>query len=111
MLHISLSNGYWKMYSIVIQLGAILCLPIYFRARIGKLVSTFPRGEPAGGNAVNHPLTLTMIAFVITAVPSWLLTKVIGKHLDNLSLMSCALIVGGVAMWLIDTLFSSSHQQ
>ena len=24
LLHISLSDGYWKMYSIVIQLGAIL---------------------------------------------------------------------------------------
>jgi undecaprenyl-diphosphatase len=31
LLHINLADGYWKMYSIVIQLGAILCLPIYFR--------------------------------------------------------------------------------
>ena len=28
---ISLTDGYWKMYTIVIQLGAILCLPLYFR--------------------------------------------------------------------------------
>ena len=27
LFHISLSDGYWKMYTIVIQLGAILCLP------------------------------------------------------------------------------------
>ena len=26
-LGIDLANGYWKMFSIVIQLGAILCLP------------------------------------------------------------------------------------
>ena len=45
LLHISLSDGYWKMYSIVIQLGAILCLPVYFRSRIAKFLSTFPRGE------------------------------------------------------------------
>jgi hypothetical protein len=25
--NLTLDNGYWKMYSIVIQLGAILCLP------------------------------------------------------------------------------------
>ena len=43
LLHISLSDGYWKMYSIVIQLGAILCLPVYFRSRIAKFLSTFPR--------------------------------------------------------------------
>ena len=45
LLHISLSDGYWKMYSIVIQLGAILCLPVYFRGRIAAFLSTFPRGE------------------------------------------------------------------
>jgi undecaprenyl pyrophosphate phosphatase UppP len=32
------------MYSIVIQHGAILCLPIYFRARIARFLSTYPRG-------------------------------------------------------------------
>src|SRR5260370_794612 len=37
LLHIPLSDPYWKMYSIVIQLGAILCLPIYFRSRIAAL--------------------------------------------------------------------------
>ena len=26
LFHLSLSDGYWKMYTIVIQLGAILCL-------------------------------------------------------------------------------------
>ena len=30
LLHIDLASGYWKMYTIVIQLGAILTLPIYF---------------------------------------------------------------------------------
>ena len=45
LLHIPLTSGYWKMYTIVIQLGAILCLPIYFRDRIAKFLSTFPHGE------------------------------------------------------------------
>ena len=45
LLHIHLDDPFWKMYSIVIQLGAILCLPIYFRARIARFLSTFPRGE------------------------------------------------------------------
>src|SRR5437762_7578993 len=104
LFHISLGDGYWKMYTIVIQLGAILCLPIYFRARITKFVSTFPRGENGDSTAANHPLTLTLIAFVVTAFPAWLLTKVIGKHLEHLSIMAWALIAGGVAMWIIDTL-------
>ncbi len=36
LMHIPLNDGYWKMYTIVIQLGAILCLPVYFWDRIVK---------------------------------------------------------------------------
>src|SRR2546430_5587640 len=39
-----------SMYTIVIQLGAILCLPVYFRARIAKFLSTFPQGERGDRN-------------------------------------------------------------
>ena len=42
---VSLADGYWKMYSIVIQLGAVSCLPFYFWDRIVKFFSNFPRGE------------------------------------------------------------------
>src|SRR6201997_902895 len=82
LLHVSLSDGYWKMYTIVIQLGAILCLPVYFRDRIAKFLSTFPRGERGDRTVVTHPVSITLIAFVVTAVPSFLLTKVIGKNLE-----------------------------
>ncbi|MGZ4855299.1 MAG: undecaprenyl-diphosphate phosphatase, partial [Candidatus Angelobacter sp.] len=81
LLHIHLDDPFWKMYSIVIQLGAILCLPIYFRARTARFLSTFPRGERQDRTWLTHPLSLVMIAFVFTAVPSLLLTKLIGKHL------------------------------
>ena len=84
LFHISLSDGYWKMYSIVIQLGAILCLPVYFRERIAKFLSTFPQGESGDRTVLTHPLGLTAIAFVVTAIPSFLLTKIIGKHLESL---------------------------
>ena len=69
LLGLDLGDGYWKMFSIVIQLGAILCLPFYFRERIVKFLSTFPRGERGDRTALTHPLTLTMIAFVCTAGP------------------------------------------
>src|SRR5438105_12340278 len=111
LLGIDLSSGYWKMYTIVIQLGAILCLPIYYWPRIRKFFATFPDGEGGDRNAATHPLTLTFIAFVVTAIPAWLLTKLIGKHLENLFIMGWALVAGGIAMWLIDTLFSSSSSE
>jgi undecaprenyl-diphosphatase len=104
LFHVSLSDGYWKMYTIVIQLGAILCLPVYFRHRIAKFLSTFPKGERGDRTVLTHPLGLTTVAFVVTAVPAFLLTKVIGKHLENLYIMGMALLVGGVVMWIIDAM-------
>jgi undecaprenyl-diphosphatase len=102
LLHISLSSGYWKMYSIVIQLGAILCLPVYFHARIAKFIATFPRGERGERTVLNHPLSLTLIAFVITAIPAFLLTKIIGRHLESLVIMGSSLLIGGIVMWIVD---------
>lgn len=111
LLGIDLDNGYWKMFSIVIQLGAILCLPIYFRDRIRKFFSTFPHGERGNCTALTHPLSLTLIAFVVTAIPSWLLAKVIGKHLEELHIVALSLIIGGVAMWIVDAIFGESPDQ
>ncbi len=109
LLHISLSDGYWKMYSIVIQLGAIACLPVYFRDRIAKLLSTFPRGERGDRTALTHPLGLVTIAFVVTAIPSFLLTKIIGKHLENLYIIGWSLLIGGVVMWIVDAMNEKSE--
>jgi len=102
LLRLDLQDSFWKMYTIVIQLGAILALPIYFRLRILKFLATFPRGERGEQTIFTHPLSLTMIAFVVTAVPSYLLKKQIGQNLENLHVIAWALIIGGVVMWLVD---------
>ena len=110
-LGIDLGNGYWKMFSIVIQLGAILCLPLYFRNRIVEFVGDFPQGKRGDRTVMNHPLTLTLIAFVVTAIPAFLLTKIIGKHLESLTLMAWALIIGGVIMWIVDAVYERSQHK
>lgn len=110
LLHIDLSDGYWKMYTIVIQLGAILCLPVYFRERIAKFLSTFPNGERGDRTALTHPLGLTIVAFVVTAIPAFLLTKIIGKHLESLFIMGDALLIGGIVMWVVDAFNSSAEK-
>jgi len=109
LFHIDLANGYWKMYSIVIQLGAILCLPVYFRERIAKLFSTFPKGERGDRTILTHPLGLVCVAFVVTAVPAFLLTKVIGKHLESLYIMGSSLLIGGIVMWIVDEMNAKSE--
>src|SRR6266576_1019218 len=109
LMHVPLSSGYWKMYSIVIQLGAILVLPIYFRQHIARLVSTFPEGEKKDCDYLTHPLSLVMIAFVVTAIPSFLLTKVIGKNLESLYVMGASLLIGGVVMWIVDAMHAKAE--
>ena len=109
LLGVDLADGYWKMYAIVIQLGAILALPIFFRERIQRFVRSFPGGEHGDRTIMNHPLSLTMLAFVCTAAPAFLLTKVIGKNLESLVVMGASLVVGGVVMWVIDARFADIH--
>jgi len=119
---LSLESGYWKMYSIVIQLGAILTLPMYFRHRIARFIG-YERG--------NTPLILAPfkvciclirslwnsrmvqyvnLAFVVTAIPSYLLIKVIGKHLESPYVIGTSLLVGGIVMWFIDARNSRAEE-
>lgn len=109
LLHLDLRESFWKMYTIVIQLGAILALPVYFRSRIANFFRTFPAGESGDRTLLTHPLSLTLIAFVITAVPAWLLKKQIGHNLENLSVMAWALLLGGIVMWIVDAICTRPH--
>ena len=106
LFQLNLHDSFWKMYTIVIQLGAILALPVYFWNRILKFLATFPRGDRGDRNLLNHPLSLMIVAFVVTAVPAWALTKVIGKNLESLWVITISLIVGGVVMWIVDAVFT-----
>jgi undecaprenyl-diphosphatase len=110
-LHFDLHDSFWKMYTIVIQLGAILALPVYFREQILRLVLTFPVGERGDRSLVTHPLSLTMIAFVVTALPAWALKKQIGANLENLSVMAWSLLIGGVVMAIVDLVCTRAKTQ
>jgi undecaprenyl-diphosphatase len=103
---VDMDSGYWKMYSIVIQLGAILSVPLLFRARIAKFLKTFPKGESGNKTLWTHPLSLVIIGFLVTAGPCYLADKYIGKNLEHLGIMAAALIVGGAVMWAVDVLFT-----
>jgi undecaprenyl-diphosphatase len=110
MLHISLTDGYWKMYSIVIQLGAIICLPVYFRERLVRFFSTFPRNKRSDRRILTHPLSQNCVAIGVTAVPAFLLSKVIGKHLESLIIMGGSLMTGGIVMRIVDMMNAEAEK-
>jgi undecaprenyl-diphosphatase len=102
LMKIPLDDAYWKMYTIVIQLGAILALCILFLGRIVDFIRTFPRGENGDRTWLNHPISLTLIAFAFTSAPALLLHKWSEKNLGSLTVMAVALLAGGIVMWAVD---------
>jgi undecaprenyl-diphosphatase len=103
LMKISLDDPYWKMYTIVIQAGAILALVLLYLGRILEFWRTFPRGERRDRNFFTHPLSLTIIAFICTSIPSLLLKKWSDKNLGSLTVIALALLLGGIIMWAVDT--------
>jgi undecaprenyl-diphosphatase len=102
LMKIPLDDAYWKMYTIVIQAGAILALLLLYLGRILEFWRTFPRGERGERNIFTHPLSLTIIAFICTSIPALLLKKWSDKNLGSLTVIAIAMLVGGVIMWAVD---------
>jgi undecaprenyl-diphosphatase len=109
LMRIPLDDPYWKMYTIVIQLGAILALCLLFLTRILDFLRTFPRGEDGRHTWLDHPISLTLIAFACTSVPTLLLHKWSEKNLGSLRAMALALLIGGIVMWVVDS-WSSRYE-
>ena len=102
LMRIPMDDAYWKMYSIVIQAGAILALVLLFLQRIVDFMRTFPRGEGGDRTWLTHPISLTFIAFACTSVPALALRKWSDKNLSSITAMALALLIGGVVMWAVD---------
>jgi len=102
LMKIPLDDAYWKMYTIVIQLGAILALMLLFLSRIVDFMRTFPTGENNDRTWWNHPISLTFVAFIFTSAPALMLHKWSEKNLGSIKVMALALLVGGIVMWVVD---------
>jgi undecaprenyl-diphosphatase len=102
LMRIPLDDAYWKMYTIVIQAGAILALILLYLERIVGFIHSFPRGESGDKTWRNHPLSLTLFAFICTSIPALVLKKWSDKHLGSLTAIALALLIGGIVMWAVD---------
>lgn len=109
LMKLPLDDPYWKMYTIVIQLGAIVALCLLFLARIVDFIRTFPKGENNSRTWFNHPISLTLIAFAFTSAPALALHKWSEKNLGSIQAIAIALLLGGIIMWVIDS-WSSNHE-
>jgi undecaprenyl-diphosphatase len=85
-------------FEIVIQLGAILAVAAQYRT----LLAQRGRALLSGDATAVRLLIALVIAFVPTAGAGLLLRKTIKRHLFGPFPVSCALVVGGVAMIAIE---------
>ncbi len=107
LLGIDREDSYWKMFAIVIQLGAILAVLVYFRSRIQTFLKSYPRGSSGQHNWLTHPVALVLISFVVTAIPCFLMDQQIGENLENAKVIGWALLLGGIVMWWVDRSYSA----
>jgi undecaprenyl-diphosphatase len=115
LLGIKLDNPFWKMFTVVIQLGAILSVVVYFWQRIVDFANSFLANirserieDPDGPNRPwwQHPLALVILSFLVTAIPCFLMDKLIGENLEKPLFIGLAMLVGGIAMLWVDRVFS-----
>ena len=106
LLDVPLDNEFWKMFSVVIQLGAILAVVTYFAKRIHSLWHSNKKTTIFHKSLPIDPLASKIfLAFIVTAVPAFLLTKIIDKNLESLNVMGLSLIIGGIVMMIVDAKF------
>ncbi len=106
LLQIPAGDEFWKMFAIVIQLGAILAVVVYFARRLIAFTHSFLEPMQSWSLRLRHPFSLVLLSFAVTAVPCLLMDKLIGENLENMLVIALALIIGGVLMWWIDWHFS-----
>jgi undecaprenyl-diphosphatase len=124
-----LEDGFWSMFTIFIQIGAIAAVVVYFRARILELlrgqperkltpleISQTTRGVAHGAAADVHaddtPPTaaqrgyaILMIALASTPLAAaYFAQHWAEKHMNSPIVIAAALLVGGVAMAVIEWL-------
>ncbi|MEA3048630.1 MAG: undecaprenyl-diphosphatase [Sphingomonadales bacterium] len=100
-------ENHWKVFNVVIQLGAILAVVVlYWRTFLAVLMGLVRRDAGAWRFLRN-----VLAAFLPSAVLGLLLHKQIEAMLGSPTIVSVALIVGGIAILAIDRGKSSGEER
>jgi len=83
-----------KAFDVVIQLGAVIAIAVYFRAKLGALLGGVLRREQQSLRLA----TALLAAFVPTAIAGLFLHRQVKEHLFGSVPVAGALIVGGFIM-------------
>ncbi|HXG10403.1 MAG TPA: undecaprenyl-diphosphate phosphatase [Gemmataceae bacterium] len=110
------TDEFWKLFTIVIQFGAILAVVVYYGSRLRELTADFlaPRrllaDESAAGAAKcrvprwRHPLVLVLAAVIPAGLVGVIFKKPIDRLMEHALPIGLALIAGAVLIEVIERL-------
>jgi len=100
-------ENHWKVFNVVIQLGAILAVVVLYWRTFMAVIMGLMRREPESWRFVRNVL----VAFLPAAVVGLALHKQVEAMLGSPTIVSVALIVGGLAILVIERTATLGHER
>src|SRR6266566_7989151 len=75
-MRIELNEPFWKMFTVFIQIGAILAVVVYFRHKIVQLLS----GSVSGNTVAQRVVMMVIVATIPVLVVGYLFHKQVEKY-------------------------------
>ncbi len=104
-LGVDLESGFWKLFTVVIQLGAILAVVVYYGRRLRDLAADFVAPARPDVPRWRHPLVLVLAAVVPAGAAGVLLKKQIDQMMEHALPIGVALIAGAAAIEWVERRF------
>lgn len=96
-------DSFWRMFTVVIQLGAILSVVVYYSRRLMSLLRDFVATHPVIPRW-RHPVLLIMLAVVPAGVVGVIGKRTIDALMSSALPIGLALIGGAVAIEMVERL-------
>ena len=97
-MNINLDEPFWKMFTVFIQIGAILAVIVYFRHKIVQLLS----GSVSGNTISQRVVMMVIVATIPVLVVGYLFHKEVEKYMEKPVPIALALLIGGVIMMAVE---------
>ena len=97
-MHLNLDEPFWKMFTVFIQIGAILAVVVYFRHKIVQLLS----GSISGNTVSQKVVMMVIIATIPVLIVGYLFHKWVELHMERPLPIALALLIGGLIMMAVE---------
>lgn len=103
---LDMEQPYWKLFTVVIQLGAILSVVVFYARRLWSFLTDFVAPQASDGKPATprwrHPLVLVLLAVIPAGLVGVVAKKKIDALMEHALPIGIALLAGGVAIEIIE---------